>query len=169
MFTEEEKKILARHKYVPVDEIYHLTNTPNSIIKANVLHIRAGGMLSLTANPNLRYVIPERDSRNFRLILNFVKLKRDFVIFPVFYYSMKEFYELEPPRWLVSYYKRKGVAKYVYDLTYWNGASIIYLGKDLFSKESEWKSLRSIYPLKNYLLRTEKVKGHWLFSDLEKG
>lgn len=155
----EELKILKRHPFTPSTEIYHLTDDPDSIIESNILYVGAGGMLSLTANPHLKYVIPDRTERKFRLVLDWVKLKADFkeYLFPVYYFTDYEWYETEPPNWLVSYYRGKKVEKLGQDTELWNTAPLIYLGEDLFSKESEWKCTRTISPLKKYLVRVEAV------------
>jgi len=159
-FTDIEKRILARHRFIPKVEIYHLTDRLESILQMNILHTGPWGMISLTANPRLTYVIPERTPRRHRLVLDFLELRKDYGrwLFPVYYFTDDEWYEEKPPNWLVSYYEEKGVGVLVEDLTYWAGAESIYLGKNLFSQESEWKCMRNIMPVKKYLKRTESVR-----------
>jgi len=155
-YSEAEKEILKRHQIIPVDEIYHLTNNLSSIQRTNALFPKARGMLSLTANPKLQVIFPETEPRKFRLVLDFQAVKKHFDIFPVYYFTEKEFYEEIPHSWLVEYYRKKGLA--IGELETWN-SSIIYVsaGKPL-GKECEWKSLRAILPLDAYLIRIEMVR-----------
>jgi len=159
IFTKEEIRILERHQYKPFREIYHYTDNPEKIKRQGRLFVRAGGMLSLTANPNLRYIIPERRPRKFRMVLDFVKLKKQYgeYLFPVYYFTDYEWYETKPPVWLIKYYRSKGVHLLGQDVEDWNTAPLIYLSKDIFSYESEWKCTTDIYPIEKYLIRVDKV------------
>jgi len=158
--SSEETRILQTHKFVPKQEIYHLTDDKESILKSDRIFTRAGGMLSLTANPKLAHVLPERElARKFRLVLDFQKLKEDLgiALFPVYYVTEKEWYETKPPSWLIDYYRKTDVTFYQ-DVEAWNTAPMIYMDIDLFAEESEWKSKTDIFPVKKYLIRVEEVE-----------
>lgn len=150
-----EARILARHKYIPKTEIYHLTDNLIEILRDDCLYVRAGGMLSLTANPKLKVVFPEGKPRKYRLVLDFKKLKEDFNIFPVYYFTPSEFYKKKPYKWVVEYYVEKGLERE--EVSDWQNPLIYIEASPPMGHESEWKSIRTITPLNPYLLRIENL------------
>ncbi|MEM2352321.1 MAG: hypothetical protein QXT26_07935 [Thermoproteota archaeon] len=151
-----ESKILARHRYVPKNEIYHLTDNLLEILMDDALYVRVGGMLSLTANPKLKVIFPETTPRRYRLVLDFKGVKRDFNIFPVYYFTESEFYRKKPYGWLVSYYVEKGLKREEVDN--WQNPLVYIMAEPPMAHESEWKSIRNIAPLSKYLIRIEVVR-----------
>ena len=154
-----EETILQRHLYKPSSVIYHYTSyeKANQIINDNALEVGASNMLSLSANPRLKNIFPEKKERECRLVLDFNKLKEDYskCLAPVYYYTDREWDTQEPPEWLKKYYYSKEITKCDQDVDRWNTAPAIYLSKDIFSHESEWKSACDIEPLNKYLIRVE--------------
>ena len=130
----------------------------SSDLNDNALNVRVNGMLSLTANPDARKIVPEQVPRRFRLVLNFEMLREDFLpsLFPIYYLTDHQFYTTTPPSWLVQYYKDKGLG---WEVEAWNTAPFLYLDRKLFSYESEWKCMADLFPLELYLVRIEYLEG----------
>jgi hypothetical protein len=149
-----EKKILRRHKNVPTSEMYHLVENKqilDIIIKKGVLKPRADGLLSFTANKKLKTIFPEKKPREYRMVFDFKKIKHRLA--PVFYFTDDEFYEKNPPKDVVSYYRKKLITG---DLTEWNGSLIYVSTGEPMQIEDEWKSAVPI-SLKR-LFRVEEVQ-----------
>ena len=155
LLNEIECRILSRHEFKPKNEIYHLANNVEAILAENILRPKCYGMLSFTANPFLTTIFPETSPRKYRLVLDFKALKRNFGIFPVYYYTEEEFYNAEPYRWLVKYYVGKGLS--IEDVETWNGSIVYVSAGEPMGHESEWKSLKPIEPLDRYLIRVERI------------
>jgi len=156
---DAEERILQRHQYKPSSELYHYASYEKTrqIINDDVLEVGTSNLLSLSANPRLKNIFPEKRRRECKLVLDFKKLKEDYskCLFPVYYYTDKEWDTQEPPEWLKEYYNSKEITRCDQDIDRWNTAPAIYLSKDIFSHESEWKSACDIEPLNKYLIRVE--------------
>jgi hypothetical protein len=149
-----EKKILLRHKNVPTTEIYHLVENKqilDAIMKEGMLKPRADGLLSFTANKELTAIFPEEKPRKYRLVFDFKKIKHRLA--PVFYFTDDEFYEKNPPKDVISYYRKKYMTG---DLTNWNGSLVYISTGEPMQIEDEWKSAVPISL--NRLIRVEDVQ-----------
>ncbi len=146
--TQEELTIVNTHYYPPRGgKIYHVTNRLNEILKSNELRPGAVGFVSLTTNPRVQVISPERVPKGARLELDFDTLKRDYPeLVPVSYSWTGDMGEEAE-----AYYKSKGFEE---PTKYPQGSYLINSAKH-FRNESEWLITKPIKNLRKYLVVVE--------------
>lgn len=146
--TPEELTIVNTHYFPPRGgKIYHVTSRLNEILKSNQLRPGVVGFISLTTNPRVQVISPERVPKDARLELDFDALKRDYPeLVPVSYSWTGDIGEEAE-----AYYKSKGFE----DPTgYPQGTYLINSAKH-FRNESEWLITKPIKNLRKYLVGIE--------------
>lgn len=145
-----ESIILSRHQFKPARYIYHNVEERNlaSVLKSDRLAPGHRGLLSFTANPHLKQIIPETKQRRYTLILDFQKLRSR--LFPVYYMTDREWDSQRTPSGVKAFFISRGAHRTGEQITIRN--EVFFLGDDIFPYESEWKSTHAIYPLSAYLV-----------------
>ncbi len=146
--TPEELAIVNTHYYPPRGgKIYHVTNRLNEILKSNELRPGAVGFVSLTTNPRVQVISPERTPKVARLELDFDALKQDYPeLVPVSYSWTGDIGEETE-----AYYRSKGFEE---PTKYPQGSYLINSAKH-FRNESEWLITEPIKNLRKYVVRVE--------------
>lgn len=151
--TEAEKNILNTHSHVPRGKIYHVTDRIDEVLQSNELRpstVADRGYLSLTANPRFQTVSPERVAKDYRIELDFDRLKKDYPeLVPVSYSWTGDI-----PDEAVEYYRGKGFDR---PTKYPQGIFLINSSKH-FRHESEWLIIKPIKNLSKYITRIESRK-----------
>lgn len=156
--TEVEKSIVDTHSYVPRGRIYHVADRVDEILMSNELRpseVGDRGYLSLTTNPRLQTISPERVPKKYRIELDFDKLRKDYPqLVPVSYSWTGDI-----PDEAVEYYRRKGFS----DPTKFPEGIFLINSRKHFRHECEWLTTKPIKNLRKYItrveLRKQKVRG----------
>ncbi len=151
--SSPEEFILSTHKIKPTNEIYRLVKDKEAldrVLSQNLLRTSYNGkdyVVSFTANPSLRELFIYPWEYEYRLVLDFSRLRNKRPLVPVYYNG-----EISPPEEVQDYYKKLGIE----DVEEYGDNVTIYKWAE-YDFESEWVSYRNILNLKKYLLRVESV------------